>query len=234
MLTRVRSWFVQAPRELDARTAYRLWAKNYPPYPHNLLMQAEQAAVVARLPAVDGKRVLDLACGSGRYAQLLCARGGSVVGLDLVFEMLSHASSDFDRVQGNLTDLPLAPESADCIVCGLAVGHTTDLGAALKEMGRVLKPGGAIVYSDFYAVGAAASWKRTFRANSQTFSVGFVARDRDAHKEACGSAGLRIDSIDLVSIPPELAQTDTTAATFRAQWGDIPVAIVVCASKSSE
>ena len=63
MLSRVRQLLPSRIRELAPREAYRLWAEDYPPYAHNLLMEAEERALVELLPAVRRKRVLRVATG---------------------------------------------------------------------------------------------------------------------------------------------------------------------------
>jgi malonyl-CoA O-methyltransferase len=135
--------------ELEPREAYRLWAETYPPRAHNVLMQVEQQALLALMPDVRGCNAIDLACGTGRYARLLKERGAYVIGLDLSYEMLSHADVDLSCAQSDLTHVPLPDGYAEVIVCGLAVGHVQDLSAALREIARVLAPGGVALYSDF-------------------------------------------------------------------------------------
>ncbi len=56
-----------APPLLTSLDAYARWAEAYPPQAHNALMRAEEQAVRALLPALDGQIVLDLACGTGRW-----------------------------------------------------------------------------------------------------------------------------------------------------------------------
>src|SRR5258707_15532749 len=88
--------------------AYERWARVYPPVAHNPLMRAEQAAMLELLPAVAGSRVLDLACGSGRYSRLLLeANAGHVVALDFCIPMLQQVASA-NRVCGSMMQLPFA------------------------------------------------------------------------------------------------------------------------------
>lgn len=218
--------FVGSPiRELPPQDAYRLWAPTYLPYPHNLLMQVEQRAVLDLMPPIQGTRVLDLACGSGRYAAILLQRGAQVAALDRSFEMLERAESRLSRTQGDLYALPLADASADGIVCGLAVGHLADLRRGLREMARVLKPRGALVYSDFHAAGEALGWKRTFRANGQTYAVRHYARTENEHTAACTAAGLRVEAVRAVTIPDDPQNPE--AAAFHRRWAETPVVLVV-------
>ncbi len=227
------SVFQRAPRvvELPPREAYRLWAATYPPRAHNVLMQVEQAAMLARLPDVRGRHALDLACGSGRYAVLLKARGARMIGLDVSYEMLNRAGTDLPRAQSDLLRVPLCDECVDVLVCGLAVGHVADLTAALREMARVLRPGGTIVYSDFHPIGRQLGWQRTFRtAAGQQYAVQFVAHALEAHQHAAQAAGLSIE-IGEVGVSAELAATNADAAWYRSRWGDTPVALVARAQK---
>lgn len=230
MLSRVRQLFYKVP-ELAPREAYRLWAEEYPPFAHNLLMEVEERAVVELLPGVRGKLVLDLACGTGRYMRLLRARGARAIGLDFSFEMLARSESEYPRAQGDMSRLPLRSASVEVIVCGLAVGHVVDLDSALQEMARVLTPHSTLVYSDFHAAGKALGWKRTFRAGKKTFAVQHYPRTQDEHSRAVRAAGLMVETIGAVHITPDLANADARAENFRARWGDTPLALVVRAQK---
>lgn len=161
-------------------------------------MRLEQQAVLELLPEVIGKRVLDLACGSGRYLKLLRERGAaSVVGLDLSPEMLRRARTLIRHlVQADLRLLPFPPSTFHLIVCGLAVGHVQDLAGALAEMSRVLIPGGIALYSDFHPFGRLAGWKRTFRAaGGRAYAVQHHFHFYADHHAACCAAGLEIEAV---------------------------------------
>lgn len=81
--------FRRMPRTLSSLDAYARWAASYPPHAHNALMRAEEAALLALLPPLDGQIVLDAACGSGRYTRLALERGARcVVATDNSWEML--------------------------------------------------------------------------------------------------------------------------------------------------
>lgn len=186
------------PVELEVQDAYARWAASYAPEAHNPLMQLEEQAVRELLPAPADGRWLDLACGSGRYLKWLAGAGAErAAGLDFSRPMLARAAPlGYPLVQADLRHLPLAAGCFDRIVCGLAVGHVADLAGSLAEMGRLLAPGGVLVYSDFHPLGALLGWKRTFRAAD---GVAYAARHHvhlyEAHQAACQAAGLSIDAV---------------------------------------
>jgi SAM-dependent methyltransferase len=120
-------------------------------------------------PQLEGSRVLDLGCGSGRdvcaLAQLVGARG-EVVGVDMTAAQLAVAETHrafhadafgFDNVRflhgyiENLEQLDLAPGSFDVIVSNCVVNLSPDKDAVLAGVQRLLKPGGEFYFSDVYA-----------------------------------------------------------------------------------
>lgn len=109
---------------------------------------------VIRLAVTPGARVLDLACGTGDLALEADAAGGRVVGLDLTEPMIALARKKpgADRVRwlvGDMGALPLADATFDAITTGYGLRNVPDLPAALREMHRVLTPGGVICALDF-------------------------------------------------------------------------------------
>jgi malonyl-CoA O-methyltransferase len=185
------------PVELDVLDAYARWAGAYAPDAHNPLMLLEEQAVRELLPAAAGRRVLDLACGSGRYLKQLAPAAGLAIGLDFSRPMLARAAAlRRPLVQADLAALPLAAAAFDLIVCGLAVGHLASLNGCLGEMARALAPGGVLVYSDFHPFGALLGWKRSFRAaDGAQYAARHHVHLYAAHQAACRAAGLSIDAV---------------------------------------
>jgi len=223
-LARLQPW--RPAPELDPLTAYGLWAATYPPEAYNPLMRAEEAAVLDLLPreGVRGGHALDLACGSGRYLRHLKERGAeSVAGLDLSVEMLARARAfQPDLVRATMLSLPLSSGSFHLILCGLAVGHLPDLAPAMREVGRVLKPGGVVIYSDFHPFGHLAGWKRAFHANGREYTVQHHLHLYAEHHAACLGAGLTIEA---------LREPRALDESGRPAWGNAPVVLVVRARK---
>jgi malonyl-CoA O-methyltransferase len=209
---------------LEPAAAYARWAATYPPAPHNLLMEMEQAAMLELMPEGRNKAALDLACGSGRYLNILRERGAAnVTGLDLSREMLAAALAHQKKLlQGDLCALPLASESFDFVVCGLAVGHVENLRSLIAEASRVLKAGGEFLYSDFHPFGALAGWQRTFRdKDGKEFAVRHFTHCYEDHVGACRAAGLEITAVREPKI--EIAH----------KWRGFPAVLVIKARKKA-
>jgi ubiquinone/menaquinone biosynthesis C-methylase UbiE len=109
--------------------------------------------------------------------------------------MLARAREVSRRlIRGRAGALPIATMSIDAVVCGLVLGDVAHLDLALAEMSRVLRPGGAIVYSVVHPAGAAAGWSRTFEAGGRRLAVAGYWHTAAEHRHACASAALTIDA----------------------------------------
>jgi len=103
------------------------------------------AAAVAVRP---GDRVLDACCGTGDLAVADREAGAAaVVGLDFSGRMLERArrkAPDLEWLQGDLLALPFDAESFDAATVGFGVRNVADLDTGLRELRRVLRPGGRL------------------------------------------------------------------------------------------
>jgi demethylmenaquinone methyltransferase / 2-methoxy-6-polyprenyl-1,4-benzoquinol methylase len=94
-----------------------------------------------------GDRVLDACCGTGDLALAAARRGGTVTGLDFSERMLERARAKapaLEWVQGDLLALSFDRESFDAATVGFGVRNVADLDAGLRELRRVLHPGGRL------------------------------------------------------------------------------------------
>ena len=101
------------------------------------------AAAVVR----PGDRVLDACCGTGDLALADRDAGGHVTGLDFSEPMLERARRKSDAVEwmrGDLLELPFEDGSFDAATVGFGARNVADLGRALAELRRVLRPGGRL------------------------------------------------------------------------------------------
>lgn len=94
-----------------------------------------------------GDLVLDACCGTGNLACAAEAAGGRVTGLDFSEQMLARArrkSSSIEWVEGDLLALPFEDQSFDAATIGFGIRNVVDLDAGLRELARILKPGGRL------------------------------------------------------------------------------------------
>jgi SAM-dependent methyltransferase len=134
----------------DTGTGYRQWSATYDE-PRNSLFDVDEPIVHAILDGLPTGGALDAACGTGRFAAHLAARGHQVVGVDSSPEMLAAARERLPQVEfrlGDLHELPVTDGSVDLVVCGLALSHVRLLGPVMAEFARVLRLGGHLVISD--------------------------------------------------------------------------------------
>jgi demethylmenaquinone methyltransferase / 2-methoxy-6-polyprenyl-1,4-benzoquinol methylase len=94
-----------------------------------------------------GDRILDACCGTGDLAVECERRGGRVVGLDFSEQMLARArkkSGAIEWVQGDALALPFEDGAFDAATVGFGVRNLADLEGGLRELARVLRPGGKL------------------------------------------------------------------------------------------
>jgi ubiquinone/menaquinone biosynthesis C-methylase UbiE len=109
-----------------------------------------------------GDRILDVACGTGIVARLAARQAGSsgaLVGVDLNAGMLEVArvaaagsEPSIEWMLADAADMPLPDSSFDCVLCQQGLQFFGDRSAALREMQRVLAPGGRLTLGVWRAI----------------------------------------------------------------------------------
>ena len=137
------------------------YARHAASSPYNALY--DRPAVLAMLGDVKGQRVLDAGCGPGFYAEQLVAMGADLVAFDQGPEMVRLARERVgEKATFRVHDLDdpldwLEDESFDAALMALVIHHVDDRIAALREIHRVLRPGGRLVLSTHHPV---SDWLR--------------------------------------------------------------------------
>lgn len=219
---------------LDPEQAYALWAPSYPPTAHNPLLRAEQHAVERILDTLPANAALDVGTGSGRYLAVLARRGvARIVGVDRSAPMAARARDHGPVVRADALHLPFPEATFDLVIASFMVGDVKDLDGWAAEMARLLRPGGALLYSDFHPSWSRAGWQRTCPLPDG--SEGIIprqAREVREHERALARAGLRLGGI--LDVPLLDEEQDPAGRAFLARWGATPVALVIWARKRAE
>lgn len=134
----------------------------------------------------EGDLVVDLACGTGDFCELVESRGARVIGVDFALQMLKQGRKrglDFRSVQADGEWLPFRSASVDVVTCGFALRNFVSLAGVLSEIARILAPGGRVALIDVDR----PSWGPIRAAHSLYFDhvvpmVGGLISDRAAYR----------------------------------------------------
>ncbi len=130
-------------------------------------MSAEAADYVDRVQALlldllgtGGGTCLDVCCGTGTHATVLADAGWSPLGVDLSLGQLRYATGRLPVAVGDAAALPIRDSSLRAAVCMLASTDVADYAGVLREVARVLRPGGRFVHVGVHPcfIGAFADW----------------------------------------------------------------------------
>lgn len=199
-------------------------------YAHRDASEAVRAAGALIEPlGVRGRRVLDLACGAGRYLEAVNALGAHVVGLDLSMALLRAAragkAAPPDVVRADVRSLPFVAGAFDGVISMFtSFGYfptAAEDASVLQEAARVLAPGGFLVLDVFNAAAVA----RTLAPESERQSGRWTLHERRwlaggrVHKDITMRAGAEVrtyhETVRLWPAPALVAAV--AAAGFRVE-----------------
>ncbi len=140
----------------QAHTEFSEWAETYDNHWLNhVLFEPSHGMLLKELKGLPVGRSLDIGCGTGELATRLARRGWQTIGLDLCEPMLHRAKRKLNgeaaRVRltvGDSEHLPFAGGTFGAITCANSFHHYPHQEAVLREMRRVLAPGGKLFLAD--------------------------------------------------------------------------------------
>jgi SAM-dependent methyltransferase len=186
-----------------------------------ILLEDQERVLAESLADVAGRRILDMATGTGRAALALAKRGALVTGVDASAEMLAIArkraaeaglSVDFD--EGDAHALTYPNQSFDAVVCLRMLMHVPDWRKALSELCRVSR---LRIVIDYPAIASLASFQVAWRRIAlmmgskveayRAFGASSVTRELDRH-------GFRVVSVHKQFVLPIAVHKAVGSAGF--------------------
>lgn len=191
--------------------------------------------VLEVLDAQPGMRILDLACGPGTLTRRLAAQvspGGEVVGVDLapgMIELAQAAGTPNTRFEVmDIEQLSFPDASFDDAACGHGLQFAPDLGAALREARRVLRPGARFVASVPVEATEDAVWSlldevvdRWLGPRPEAIdqsSTRDVVADLERFRQAALDAGFATAAVELIDEKVRWPSADQFVAQFAGWW----------------
>jgi SAM-dependent methyltransferase len=201
-------------RQNELREAYRRLQPGWRP------ATEVYAQTVRRLLPEDG-RLLDLGCGRGGLIEQLDQPLGQVVGVDTDFGSLREHRLALPRSQATGQALPFARASFDLVIASWVVEHLAQPQDDFREIGRVLRPGGAFVFLTpnkrhplirLNRLAGRLGYLQTRlvaalygRAAADTFPAYYRANTAAAVRRLGATAGLELHALNTVPDPTYLA-----------------------------
>jgi SAM-dependent methyltransferase len=172
----------------------------------------EQAVVFDLAGPLAGRRVLDVGCGDGTYALGAFTRGARAWGVDASSSMIEAARrraarrhAEVGLVVGEATALPFGAARFDVALAVTVLCFASDAGALLREIARVLAPGGRLVLGELGRWSSWAAWRRVRGGLGSAPWRSARFRSRDELARLAAEAGLAVES--------------TRGAVFYPPWG---------------
>jgi len=160
------------PIQLPPAEAYALWAADYDHTP-NALLALEERCLGPLLDDKHGQRVIDVACGTGRWLQRLAESGANAVGVDITRAMLQLAIAKPHMAgrcaKADARRLPFSGGSAHVVLTSFLLGYLPDPRPLFDELARVTRTNGLVLAAEIHPDAIRSGWRRTFRHGDHVY-----------------------------------------------------------------
>jgi malonyl-CoA O-methyltransferase len=224
----------QASQTLAPQLAYDQWAAEYDDADPTTLL--DEPFLLSMLKLFNGCRVLDLGCGTGRYARHAIKPGVRVVGADLSRAMLLRASrglalkASISWIQASVAALPFQHKAFDRVLSGLVLDHVDDLQGFVLQVSATLRPGGRFILSAIHPDMQRLTGPTVhFTSAGQEYRTNGTVHEVRSIVEAVHRSGLMIDRLLEPSVDQKLIAR-------RPAWKDRlgrPALVLLAAEKPS-
>lgn len=167
---------------LAKRDLHEQWWVDYLDDENNRFFETTFDELVKRLNPSQDAVILDAGCGDASHAMSLASRGFRVKGIDFSETVLEQAqqrveefgfSEQIQLEHGNLLDLQFDDATFEYVFCWGVMMHIPDVETALRELARVIKPGGVLVIGENNNASFQSFFRRNVRrlVGTKTFDV---------------------------------------------------------------
>ena len=194
-----------------------------------------RARLIDLLEASPGMKVLDLACGPGTLSRPLAQRvapGGEVIGVDLAEGMIALARSagiaNARFVVMDIEALDFPDATFDAVACGHGLQFAPDLGRAMREARRVLRPGGRFAASVPVDGGTLRPWALVEQAvdrwlppaprASDNAATRATVNDPVTFRQAAYAAGFQAAQVELIEDSVHWNSAEQFVAQCMSWW----------------
>ncbi len=217
---------------LTADRAYEIWSDHYDTDP-NPLLALEARVLQPRLGDLNGRSVMDVAAGTGRWMSYAAAHGARTIGIDSSPHMLLVASGKSSLagrlVLGDMRTLPFRSGAVDLAICSFALSYLPFASAAFGELARVAR---RVIVTDLHPAAMLKGWTRSFRGAGQSWNIDHFYHNPADLERTARAAGMKLQwtaeaAFDLPELPlferagrrDRFDSVRGTPAVFAACWG---------------
>jgi len=170
---------------------HALWSATYDTLP-NPLLALELRTAEPWLPPLASKTVVDVGCGTGRWARYARERGATAIGVDFCEPMLRAGAAGPLLVKGDALQLPIPTGAADLAICAFTAGYLESPRRLLSELSRITRRGGLVLVSDVHPAAIATGWTRSFRHDGDVCEIENRAHPVEGFLAAASRRGMAL------------------------------------------